>query len=408
MSYFDRTRGRTLTRLFTPGIAILAACAAALALAAAGCGGSSGGPSPSSGVAIWTTNQAVPDPGAAGVLEFTQNQLRHLAIADVAPKKQNLSGSFFSPQDTLFDFDDDLFVVDGGDTDSDATEAVYVFTPKQLKGLKKNDAPKPVFTISTLGGGIPFVFPQFGVFDSSGNLWVSDTGQGVIFKFTAQQLTATTGVGITPAAVLESEGFDMPLGMVFDGGGNMWVANNGGTSLVKILASTLSSATGVVTDTPIAATFVSNDATPPSINGPWGLAFDDFGDLWVTNEQNVDVTVVVGAKKALTGSDPTIAPGSVVEFSAATVSAASGTSTPTPAVVLTPTTVDDSASIDDPQGLSIDLKDDFAFIANAQGDSLSGFSLDGIVTGSPTPNVFVFGTKTTLNAPAGLIIGPAF
>jgi hypothetical protein len=427
MSYFDRTWGESGSKLFKGGFATLAAGATALALSVAGCGGSSGGgPAPSSGVAIWTTNQAV-TPGSsdpAGVLEFTQNQLRHLSVANVAPKKQNLSGSFFSPQDTLFDSANDLFVVDGGDGDADTTEAVYVFTSKQLSQLKKNDAPAPVFTISELGGDVPFIFPQFGAFDANGNLWVSDTGLqsnqndsgdegiGVIFKFTAQQLTATTGVGIIPAAVLEGPNLLGPLGMAFDGSGNMWVANNGGTTLVKIAASTLSSASGVVDFVPVAATFESTTASQPgelpSINGPWGLAFDDFGNLWVSNEQNIIVEEASAAINLAAAPAAPETPGSLVQFSEAIVSAATGTTTPTPTVVLTPASVDSESSIDDPQGLSIDLRDDFLFIANAAGDSVAGFNIDGIASGSPVPNVFVFGDNTTLNAPAGLVIGKAF
>lgn len=417
MSYFGRTWGKTT--LHNTGLAALAAGATALALSVTGCGGgSSGGPAPASGVALWVTTQT--NSQSAGVLEFTQNQLRHLSIANVAPKKRNLSKSFFAPQDTLFDLDNDLFVVDGGDAHADDTEAVYVFSPKQLMKLKSNDAPVPVFTISKLGGDVPFIFPQFGALDASGNLWVSDTGLqdgqdtdgdvgiGVIFKFTSQQLAASTGVGLTPAAVLEGPNLLGPLGMAFDGGGNMWVANNGGTTLVKIASTTLSSASGVVSPVPVAATFESNDATPPSINGPWGLAFDDAGDLWVSNEENIIIPVASAAINLAAAPAAPETPGSVVEFSEATVSAASGTSTPTPAVVLTPASVDSVSSIDDPQGLTIDLQDDFLFIANAAGDSISGFSLDGIASGSPVPNVFVFGDNTTLNAPAGLTIGKAF
>jgi hypothetical protein len=424
MSYFDRTRGKTATRLLGIGFATLAAGATALALSVVGCGGSSGGGSSSvSGAAIWTTNQVIPG-GHAGVIEFTQNQLRHLAIANVPPKKQNLSASFFSPQDDFFDFFNDLFVIDGGNG-VDADEAVYEFTPKQLMQLKKNDAPAPAFTISTLGGDVPFIFPQFGALDASGNLWVSDTGRqpdqdpdgddgiGVIFKFTAQQLTASTGVGLTPAAVLEGPNLLGPLGMAFDGSGNMWVANNGDTTLVKISSSTLSSASGVVFPVPVAATFESTiPAAPgqlPSINGPWGLAFDDFGNLWVSNEQNI----IIGAasdsqRKELPAVAAPETPGSVVQFAAAIVSAATGTSTPTPAVVLTPASVDSESSIDDPQGLSIDLADNFLFIANAAGNSISAFDLDGIASGNPVPNLFIFGGNTTLNAPAGLTIGKAF
>jgi sugar lactone lactonase YvrE len=126
-----------------------------------------------------------------------------------------------------------------------------------------------------------------------------------------------------------------------------------------------------------------------SLDNPWGLAFDGFGNLWVTNEE----------------PEQNGGQGSIVEF---TPNQLTSSGSPNPNAVITSTAVDDQPSIEDPNGDAIDIKGDFLFFANAGGSSISGYDLDGIATGSPVPNVFVFGDNTTLNAPAGLTIGKAF
>jgi hypothetical protein len=394
-----------LNRKWLGGALFGGAVAMAVGIAACG-GGSSGGTSHvSHGLAAWVANAGLPN-----VVEFSGNQFSHKGgVADVKPRKAFGTTNFTAPQDTFFDSSDNLWVVDGGDGDGDGS-AVFKFTPAQLKALNKTPNPTPAFTINSLAGGTGFLFPQFGAFDSSGNMWVSDSAQDVIFEFTAMQLSATGGSGITPAAILSSESFDGVLGMAFDSAGNLWVANNGDESLVKIAAADLTAASGNGAQTiPISATFNST-GSPLSLDAPWGLAFDGAGDLWVTNEQpDFAVSASAAATSAAPAATPTIGQGTIVEFSAAVVNAATGASAPTPAVVLTPASVDGGMpSIDDPNGVTIDLNKQSLVIANAAGNSLSGYNLNGIVSGSPVPNIFLEGTKTTLTGPAGLIIGPSF
>jgi hypothetical protein len=84
------------------------------------------------------------------------------------------------------------------------------------------------------------------------------------------------------------------------------------------------------------------------------------------------------------------------------------TGSPDPNIQITSTTVDHPLSIEDPNGDAIDFEDYFLLVANAGDNSILGYSLDGITSGTPTPNVFIFGDKTTLNAPVGLTVSKAF
>jgi hypothetical protein len=66
----------------------------------------------------------------------------------------NMSGSFFSPQDTVFDTHNNLWVVDLGDGTGDTTEGVFTFSNARLRSLRTNDSPTPTFAI-TNSGGVP-------------------------------------------------------------------------------------------------------------------------------------------------------------------------------------------------------------------------------------------------------------
>lgn len=79
------------------------------------------------------------------------------------------------------------------------------------------------FAITNSGGVPGFVFPQFGVFDALGNLYVADLGVNVIFIFTAAQLTSGSGTGLVPAAVFQISGSTGILGLAFNKG-NLYLA----------------------------------------------------------------------------------------------------------------------------------------------------------------------------------------
>jgi hypothetical protein len=380
----------------------LCAGAVALGLLVAGCGGDSSShpstviPVPKQKNGLWVANS-----GGPNVLEFltvqtsagTRSNLsktRTEAVANNAPELINASGAFASPQDTLFDSAENLWVVDG------AGQGVFEFTNTQLQNLGTTNNPTPAFAITNVAGVPGFVAPQFAVFDTAGDLFVEDTGANLIDAFTALQLTSASGAGLAPACVFSSADFNGPLGAVFDSSGNLFVAQNGGTTIVRINAADLSLTNPACSPGPVVLTpevILSSNTTavptPPSINGPWGLALDSRGDLWVSNEQLITPIGVL--------------PGSVVGFAAADITASGA---PTPIVTLTSTTVNTVDTIDDPQGISFDPAGDLA-VSNDANDTISIFSSEQLKTsGSPVPKTFINGSNTTLTAPTGLVFGP--
>jgi sugar lactone lactonase YvrE len=373
------------------GIRLLAAVGAVMVLIAAGvmgCGSSSSTAiAPFAGV--WVANG-----GVGRVSHFSGTELNASGSFNAGPVTVVNSTVLVSPQDTVFDSGGNMFVVDGGLNNGKGTNAaVYEFTASQLTSLNTTSNPVPAFTISLIGGTVPFNFPQFGAFDGAGNLWVADSGNSVVYKFTAAQLAGLTGVGITPNAVLVSPtDFNGTLGIAFDGSGNLWVDNNGGTTIVEITAATLAAASGV---TPVTANTTLNGqpiapgSTLLTINNPWGILFNSSGDMWITNEE-LNVSSCSGT---------------VIEFPSSQISGG-GSLTPTPSVVLTQTSISGTQSLCDPNGLSLSTSLGNLVVANAAGPSLAEFKADQLTTGSPAPGLFFFGAATLLNMPAGLTYGP--
>jgi secreted PhoX family phosphatase len=331
--------------------------------------------------------------GGPNVLEFSSFQFDRNGVVSSKPHRVNSSGVFVNPQDTTFDRDGNLWVVDGGNG-INTGEGVFEFSSDQINKLKQHPNPKPVFAITNSGGVPGFVFPQFAVFDSADDLFIEDTGGNKIDAYSSQQLLIYKGTGLTPACVFASAAFNGPLGAVFDQKNNFFVAQNGDSTIVRFKATDMSLTNpacdeGEPVDITPEVILSSNTATPPSINGPWGLAFSKNGNLWVSNEQ------LIPPNNSGTGT--------IVVFAA---SAIKNSGTPTPLVTLTATSVNGLDTIDDPQGISFNKFGDLA-VANDADNTIAGFDHNQLGTsGSPVPRVFFAGANTLLNAPTGLIFGP--
>ncbi len=255
--------------------------------------------------------------------------------------------------------------------------ALFEFTVAQLNNLGANNAPMPTVTInSTL-----FAFPQQAVFDPNGNLWVSDNGANSVFVLTPQQL-AQSSANVSPVVSIASNpAFQGPLGITFDAVGNLYIANNASTSIFKFNNNTLPTRGGNYTLTP--SVTLSDDGNG-SIQAPWVLVFDTKGDLWASNAN---------------------APNTIVEF---TPNQLVTTSSPTPNVTLNSVPIGMNQTLAAPNGIAFDNLGDLAAISSASPFGVAGFQRTQLIptqTG-PTPNPFLVGATTTLNAPAGCNFGP--
>jgi hypothetical protein len=348
---------------------------------AAGCGGMSNVASshstpsdppspPAINKALWVAN-------GTNVVEYLPAQLSS-KNSILAPHLMNNSGVFGAPQGVVFDAYGDLWVIDGGTLAAGGknTPALYEFTPSQLEDLATNSAPTPAVTINSPS----FTFPQQAVFDAYGNMWVSDNGSNAVYVFTPQQLKASDAA-TTPYITLTSKpAFSGPLGIVFDAAGDLFVANNGSTTIFEFKATHLPQSSESVELEPDAT--LSDDGNG-SIQGPWALVFDADGDLWSSNAN---------------------APNTIVEFAKASLGV---TGSPTPAVTLSPTMENENATLSSPNGIAFDNLGDLAAISSATPFGIAFFGQSQLSAGgSIDPTVFLVGNATTLNAPAGCNFGP--
>jgi sugar lactone lactonase YvrE len=165
---------------------------------------------------------------------------------------------------------------------------VIDFGAGKVLNVNKDTGASSVFLAVPGGNGAGFGLNAM-TFDSSGNVYVSDSFKGAVWKSPAG------GTGATPQTtpwvqntLLTTTG-DPPFGangLAFNKAGNiLFVANTGNDTIVQIPV------TGGTPGTP--TTFVN------SINGADGLIIDDQDNIWVAANQSDEIVVVDKTGKVL-------------------------------------------------------------------------------------------------------------
>jgi sugar lactone lactonase YvrE len=155
------------------------------------------------------------------------------------------------------------------------------------------------------GSGASFSYPVGVAVDASGNVYVADTQNGTIRKVTpvgvVTTLAGSPGVQGSSDGTGPGASFNRPEGVAVDAAGNVYVADFLNDTIRKItpagVVTTLAGSPGVQG---------SGDGTGPSarFNGPFGLAVDSSGNLYVGDMGNDTIRKVTpaGAVSTLAGS----------------------------------------------------------------------------------------------------------
>jgi streptogramin lyase len=177
------------------------------------------------------------------------------AMTVIAPNAGSLSG----PTSLAFDPEHRLWVANR------ANGTLVRFDPAQLVA---SGAPLPAVIVSGVG------LPTSIAFDAAGGLWVSNSRDNTLARYSPAQLAASGSPA--PAVLLSAAGTSLvkPSGLAFDASGNLWVANTNGASLAAFSPDQL--APGGSPEPRVVLS--SNDG---SLSLPVGLAFDGDGNLWV-------------------------------------------------------------------------------------------------------------------------------
>jgi sugar lactone lactonase YvrE len=139
--------------------------------------------------------------------------------------------------------------------------------------LAAGGTPTPLVTLS----GASLSGPTGLAFDPAGDLWVANLNSSTVVEYTPSELAA--GGAQTPAVTLSSDSsnsIDGPYFIAFDAAGNLWVPSNIRSTLVEFTSDQLTSS-----GAPTPAVTISADSAG-LLNGPVSVAFDRAGDLWTT------------------------------------------------------------------------------------------------------------------------------
>jgi sugar lactone lactonase YvrE len=140
------------------------------------------------------------------------------------------------------------------------------------------------------GPAARFNYPAAVTVDSTGNLYVADTTNSTIRKITAggvvTTLAGTAGVTGHANGTGSAAQFYYPFGVAVDSAGNVYVADNGNSTIRKITPG------GVVTTLAgTAGSYGSADGTGPAaqFNYPQGVAVDSVGNVYVADTFNSEI-----------------------------------------------------------------------------------------------------------------------
>ena len=135
-----------------------------------------------------------------------------------------------------------------------------------------------VFASNNSQSDVSLNYILFIAFDSSDNLYASNSGGNNILKFT---LDGSGMIFASDTSITDSS-FNFPTGLAFDTSGNLYCANNvaGNNNILKITPD----GSGKI--------FASNTISDVSFNYPSGLAFDSSGNLYCSNTISGDNNIL--------------------------------------------------------------------------------------------------------------------
>ena len=136
------------------------------------------------------------------------------------------------------------------------------------------------------GTNAQFNMPNGLAFDGGGNLFVADTGNCTIRKITpsgtVSTFAGTAGSGGYADGAAGSAQFNSPLGITVATNGDVFVADSGNHCIRRISGGMVSTFAG----SPQIWGSVDGAGTNAQFNGPVGLAFDGRGNLFVSDANN--------------------------------------------------------------------------------------------------------------------------
>ncbi len=235
---------------------------------------------------LWVTNF-----NANSITEFSESEWekdaveKHSHPSATITISEDAGHNLDGPEGIIFDSSENMWV---GAEDG---KVILMYTPAQY-AASGNPTPNVILNADSF----KFSSPSHLAFDSAGNLWVVDEdrangqgGNGEIFRYDKDQITGLTAgtQNIDPVFGIALPGFVHLETIAFDGGGNLWEADQQGNNIYQFSASQLTG-TGLsqnLTPAVVLSAAHRGGACNRTLDGPYGLAVDGSGDLFVANDR---------------------------------------------------------------------------------------------------------------------------
>ena len=204
---------------------------------------------------MWVASQ-----GDSMLLAYSPLQLDARGPRAVESVIRSTGRSLSAPVGIAFDARHRLWVANFGNG------TLARFDPAQIA---TSGAPAPAAVIGGLNR------PAALAFDAAGSLWVSDLHAATLVAYGTDQLEKSGSP--TPRVKLAGahRSLSAPSGLAFDSDGDLWVANVGNGTVVEFEAAQLA------TSGTVAPRVTLSEERGGLVGSPSGLAFDDDGSLWV-------------------------------------------------------------------------------------------------------------------------------
>jgi len=195
----------------------------------------------------------------------------------------------YNPIGIRFDPSGNLWVVDG------TADRVLEYSPPFSNGMNailvigQNS-----FTTDLSGiGQNGLDTPTRVAFDALGNLWLSDSANNRVLKFPrpfSNGMNADLVIGqnsfVTSAPATSQSGLQNPTSIAFDAHGNLWVADTGNIRVIKFTPPFISGMNAALVIGQNSFTTFTPATSQSGLYYPSGIAFDKQGNLWVADLSN--------------------------------------------------------------------------------------------------------------------------